>query len=220
MIRLGFVDDHPGMLGGVTAYLAEAAPDIVMRRSAPTVDELLGTGDGSRPGAYDVVMLDLRLGDGSTPPQNVARLRGTGAQVLVYCDGAAHRDAADAIGAGALGVLPKTEPLSALADAIREVAAGATVVSRELAQALESLPAHRTALSGREREVLRLYATDLPAKSVARRMGITEGTVKEYLKRIRAKVAAEGGAASTKLELRDVADSMGLLDGQRRPAGR
>lgn len=215
MIRLGFVDDHPGMLAGVAGYLAQTSPDIAMRRCAATVEALLEAGE-----TYDVVMLDLRLGDGTTPPENVARLRGAGAQVLVYCDGAPARDAAAAVGAGALGVVDKAEPMSRLEEAIREVAAGGTAVSTRLAQALEALPAQRTALSRQEREVLRLYSADLPAKSVARRMGITEGTVKEYLKRIRAKLAADGGSASTKLELRSVAEGMGLLDGQGRSAER
>jgi DNA-binding NarL/FixJ family response regulator len=215
MIRLGFVDDHPGMLEGVTGYLAKASPDIEMLRCAGTVEALLGAGE-----TYDVVMLDLRLGDGTTPRENVARLRGTGARVLVYCDSAPARDAAAAVVAGALGVVDKAEPMSRLEEAIREVAAGGTAVSSRLAQVLETMPAQRTVLSRQEREVLRLYATDLPAKSVARRMGITEGTVKEYLKRIRAKLAAEGGPASTKLELRSVAEGMGLLDGQGRSPGR
>ena len=82
--------------------------------------------------------------------------RATGAGVLVYCEGGAQRDAAAAVRAGALGLVQKAEPMSHLTDAVREVAAGGAVVSRELAQALEALPAHRAVLSGQEREVLRL----------------------------------------------------------------
>ena len=57
------------------------------------------------------------------------------------------------------------------------------------------------ALSEREREALRLYAANLPAKSVARRMGVSEGTVKVYLRRVRSKYQALNRPAATKLDL-------------------
>ena len=72
---------------------------------------------------------------------------------------------------------------------------------------------NRPDLSRRERDVLRLYAANLPCKSVARRLGITEASVKEYLKRIRRKYVVLGRVAGTKLDLYHRAREDGLIPG-------
>ncbi len=81
----------------------------------------------------------------------------------------------------------------------------------------------RPDLSRREQDVLRLYAANLPSKSVARQLGITEASVKEYLKRIRRKYASLGRVAGTKLDLYHRAREDGLVPGDtsgtRRPRG-
>lgn len=207
MIKVGVVDDHPLLLAGVERELPAAARDVRVVATAPSVAELLARGE-----RCDVVLLDLRLADGSRPEQNVVDLRAAGAEVLVYTEGSRRHSAAAALASGALGVAVKGDPVTALADAVRQVAGGATAVSPVMARAMEAAALRTAALSPQEREVLRLYAADLPAKSVARRLGITEGTVKEYLKRIRAKLAAASLPAPTKLELRNVAEDLGLLD--------
>jgi DNA-binding NarL/FixJ family response regulator len=206
-IRLGAVDDHPLLLEGIAAVLEREAPDVVLAGLAPTVDALLARGE-----TFDVVLLDLRLGDGSSPAANTARLRAAGAQVLVHTEGGRPVQAYAAVAHGALGVLLKNEPVDVLVDAVRQAAQGGAVVSREMVQALEVAPDLEHLLSAQELQVLRLYAADLPAKSVARRLQVREGTVKEYLKRIRSKLATRDVHATTKLELRDVAEAMGLLD--------
>ena len=72
----------------------------------------------------------------------------------------------------------------------------------------------RPVLSHREREVLRLYASNLPSTSVARQLGITEGSVKEYLKRVRRKYQQLGLAAGTKRDLYHRAREDGLVPGR------
>ncbi|MGH3408441.1 MAG: response regulator transcription factor [Streptosporangiaceae bacterium] len=59
----------------------------------------------------------------------------------------------------------------------------------------------RPALSPQEARALRLYATGMPMKSVARRMMIGEETVKQYVGRVREKYSRAGRAAPTKMEL-------------------
>jgi two-component system, NarL family, nitrate/nitrite response regulator NarL len=59
----------------------------------------------------------------------------------------------------------------------------------------------RPTLSHQERRALQLYATGLPMKSVAKKMAISEETVKQYLGRVRQKYIVAGRAAPTKLEL-------------------
>jgi len=67
-------------------------------------------------------------------------------------------------------------------------------------------------LTTRERQVLELYAVGLPAKSVARRLGVQIGTAKVYLKRIRAKYAALDRGAGTRVELYQRAIEDGFID--------
>lgn len=63
----------------------------------------------------------------------------------------------------------------------------------------------------REAEVLGLYLSGLAAKQVAHRLGLKESTVKEYLRRVRARYAAAGRPASTRMELYFRAVEDGLL---------
>lgn len=170
-VRVGAVDDHPVMLTGIRTELAPSDPDLVFGRTAATVAELLATGE-----QYDVVLLDLRLGDGSRPLDNVSRLRAAGPVDIIYTDGL-------------------------------DNAAGREVLSA----VLQSAPRLPAALSEREAEALRLYASNLPAKSFARRMGVSEGTAKEYLKRVRAKYTALDRPSGTKLDLYHRALGDGVL---------
>jgi two-component system, NarL family, nitrate/nitrite response regulator NarL len=150
----------------------------------------------------DVVLLDLDLGDGTTAERNVAAIRAAGPAVLVLS--ATGRPAAvrDAMRAGARGYVLKHEEAAELRAAIRAVAAGTDWVSARLACifATDDAP-DRPALSVQESRTLRLYATGLPIKSVARRLGISEETAKQYVRRVRKKYAQAGRAAPTKLDL-------------------
>nr|WP_255480951.1 LuxR C-terminal-related transcriptional regulator [Quadrisphaera sp. RL12-1S] len=69
----------------------------------------------------------------------------------------------------------------------------------------------RSVFTARELEVLALYATGIPAKSVARRMGVGLETVKTYVKRLRAKAEPLSIATTTRLELVDLARRLDLL---------
>ncbi len=107
-----------------------------------------------------------------------------------------------AVRAGALGYVLKSEEAGQIRTAIREVAAGRDWVSPRLASIFATDDAaDRPALSAQERRALQLYATGMPMKSVARKMAISEDTAKQYLGRVRAKYAGAGRAAPTKVEL-------------------
>jgi DNA-binding NarL/FixJ family response regulator len=193
---LGAVDDHPALLAGLRVELSRLDPGIRFLGQAACVPELLA--DGAR---YDVVLLDLRLQDGSRPADNVRSLLDAGCRVLVYTEGSTRPWVEEAIAAGAHGVLRKDRGTADLVDALRVLAAGDVYESAELAQALELASGLRPHLSDREREVLALYAAGMPAKSVARRLGVGVETAREYLKRIRAKYAAIGRPAYTRMEM-------------------
>lgn len=209
ILAVAAVDDHPALLSGLRVELAELDPGLHLVATASTVDELLS--DPARP-VPDIVLLDLRLGDGSRPDENVTKLVERGSRVLVYTEGRQHTEALAALQAGAQGVLLKDRPVATVALALRAVAAGETLESAETAAALqvdESLTSH---LSPQERRVLELYAGGMPARSVALRLGVTLETAKSYLKRIRAKYAALDRPAYTRMELYRRAVEDGVLD--------
>lgn len=173
---------------------------------ALTVSELEQDADGD----FDVVILDVRLEDGSEPADNVRRLAAHGWNVLLYTHEAPPRVLGRCLNAGARGVVGKHEDWPVLAEAVRTVARGEDFVNAEWARAVEAMTAADRAphLSERELQVVKLYAAGLPAKSVARRLGIAEDTVKEFLRRVRRKYAAAGRPADTKatLTLRAIED--------------
>jgi len=208
-LRIAAVDDHPALLAGLRHELAGLDPGLEFVATAPTVPDLLARLAGTP--IPDVVLLDLRLGDGSSPAQNVLALTDAGARVLVYTEGRQHAEALEAMQVGAQGVLLKDRPVATVAEALRAVADGDIVSSPETAAALqvdESLTSH---LSPQERRVLELYAGGMPARSVALRLGVTLETAKSYLKRIRAKYAAVDRPAYTRMELYKRAVEDGVL---------
>ena len=90
----------------------------------------------------------------------------------------------DALQAGADGYLLKHAEPETILSGIREVVAGGSPLDPKAARVLLSsrrAPGTAPALTDREREVLRLVGEGLPNKSIARRLGITERTVKAHL---------------------------------------
>lgn len=189
------VDRCPVLLAGLT-QLPEVSPRISYAASASSVDALLAGGT-----AVDVVLLELSLADGSTLGENIAKLVAAGAHVLIYTDGGRPSLIAEAVEAGALGVILKSAPLDAVAAAVATVHAGDPVLTAEMAEALARDAKLRPALSARELEVLRSLGLGLADKQIARQMGISEDTVKEYLRRIRAKYAERGRPAKSRVDL-------------------
>jgi DNA-binding NarL/FixJ family response regulator len=210
-VMVGAVDDHPTIVSGLRAELHRIDPRQHFVGSAPTVAGLLDGGPH-----LDVVLLDVLLGDGSQPRDNIRRLRAAGAQVLIFADRGSDALMREAIAAGALGIVLKDEAVTSVAEAVQIVNGGRFAVSPELAAILRSSDQSRPKLSERERQVLELYAVGLPAKSVARRLGVQIGTAKVYLKRIRAKYAALDRGAGTRVELYQRAIEDGFVD----PPGR
>lgn len=198
VIDIAAVDDHPIIRDSVAAWVTADENDIRVVATAATVEALLaGPGRGA-----DVVLLDLDLGDGTTVSDNVAAILAAGPAVLVLS--ASERPVAvrSAMRAGARGYALKNEQAAQIRAAIREVAAGGDWISPRLAYILATDDAAgRPALSHQETRALQLYATGLPMKSVARKMAISEETVKQYLGRVREKYALSGRAAPTKVEL-------------------
>ena len=105
---------------------------------------------------------------------------------------------------GAAGFLVKDAPVAELARAIRAVVAGERVIDRELAAAALAIGA--TPLSAREADVLREAADGATVADIARRLFLTEGTVRNYLS-----LAIGKTGARTRVEAARVAADKGWL---------
>jgi two-component system, NarL family, nitrate/nitrite response regulator NarL len=198
VIDVAAVDDHPIVRDGVAGWLTAAESDIRVVGTAATVDALLA-GPGRR---AQVVLLDLDLGDATTVEGNVAAILAAGPAVLVLAASDKPLAVRAAMRAGALGYVLKSEETSQVRAAIKAVATGKDWISPRLAYILATdNAADRPALSPQEARALRLYATGMAMKSVARKMAISEETVKQYVGRVREKYARAGRAAPTKVEL-------------------
>lgn len=118
----------------------------------------------------------------------------------------------EALNAGALGYLVKSEDAGMIVEAIRAARQGESFISTELDLALHASEGGGSPrLSAQERRVMALYGAGEPVKSVAYQLGISEETAKSYLKRIREKYRIAGIDVGTKVALRKQAINDGIL---------
>lgn len=194
--RIGLVEDHESVALGLRAMLV-GEPDLELTAWAPTVGELLAA-----EADFDLVVLDLRLADGTSPKANVEALRDAGFEALVFTGGENPYLVRSAARAGVLGVIRKSEPASKVVEALRVAASGGHVMTTDWAAAIDADPdLPDVGLSPRQREVLALYASGEKVARVARLTGLAEQTVNDYLNRIRRKYAEAGRPAPTKTDL-------------------
>ena len=198
VVRLAAIDDDAMVRVGFPSWLS-SRDDLAVTAVTATLDEFLAHPEAGR---TDVVLLDLNLRDGVEPAHNITRLRTAGHRVLVISVNTDADLVLAAIEAGAAGYLVKNDDIDALADALRTVAVGGSVISPELAFAIsrDRRPG-RPALSAREKDVVTTYASGATLETTARRLGISLGTAKKHLERVKAKYRKAGRPAHTKVEL-------------------
>lgn len=199
-VRVGVVDDHDLLVAGIRALLSARNSPARFVAGAHTVDGLLDTGVDC-----DVVVLDVRLDDGSTAEDNIRRLTAEGNSVLLHAD-SRHREAGPTlVRSGASGLVWKNDPARTLLSAIVMVADGGSWVSDDDGSTVD--------LTHRETEVLRLYATGMKYAETAASLDppVSVESVKTYLQRIRRRYDEAGRPASTRMELRRRALEDGLL---------
>jgi two-component system, NarL family, uhpT operon response regulator UhpA len=207
-IRLAIVDDHRMLLGALTEWVRNAAPDIDMVAAVASWPELLTHPEFP----VDVVLLDLDLKDNIPVSLKISTLKTTGVRVVLMSTYSEPNVVREALAAGALGYLVKSEDAGMIVEAIRAAAEGESFVSAELDLALNSGEVGGAPkLSAQERRVMALYGGGEPVKAVAFQLGISEETAKSYLKRIREKYRVAGIDVGTKVALRKRAIQDGIL---------
>ena len=194
--RIGVVDDHPSVVLGLASIL-NAQPDLHLVAGEATVPELLEQTD-----RLDLVLLDLVLADGSRPAANIEALAPRGIPVLAYTSGDRAALVREAGRAGAAGMVRKSELPSVIVESVRAVLRGEVVATADWAAALDSDSDFVSAeLTGREAEVLALYASGETAERVGEQLFITRETVLDHVRRIRAKYAAADRPVDTRIKL-------------------
>lgn len=201
-IRVAAIDDDRMLLGGLTAWLGPV-DDLELAPTCGTVTDYEQALAGGVE-VPDVVLLDLNLRDRTVPADNVRRVLASGALVIMVSTIPDADGVLATLEAGAAGYLTKDQDLEALLGAIREVAAGGSALSPELAFMIsrDSRP-QRPQLSPQERTVLTAYASGATLAAAARRAGVAYGTAREYLERVKRKYADAGRLTYTKLDLAD-----------------
>lgn len=177
------VDDHPVVRSGLRAVLATAGTVEVIGEAA-TGEEAITLAAHLHP---DVVLCDLRLGDGIDGIRATAALRELDPAPAVLILTTFDRDAEilGAIEAGAAGYLLKDVDPEAIINGILRAAAGDVVLAPDLAsRVLRGMHSPLPKLTDREVEVLRLLATGSTNKEIARALFVTEATVKSHLAHI------------------------------------
>jgi len=188
--RILIVDDHPLTREALSALLRAHGFDVI--GCASDGEEAIVEAARLRP---DLVLLDLSMPgiDGLTA---LPRLRGAApeAEVVVLTASGTEENLLAAIRAGAAGYLLKTEPPERIAAFLDGVANGEAALSGQVARRLLEQVRHGNgrdagvpdaiadALSARELEVLLLLDEHLGTDEIARRLFISEHTVRSHVK--------------------------------------
>ncbi|HNQ07360.1 MAG TPA: response regulator transcription factor [Tetrasphaera sp.] len=194
MTRVLVVDDHPIVRSGLRTLLdGQPGIDVVGEAAdGATALELAGAL------APDVVLCDLRLGDGMDGVGVARALQHPGGPAVVILTTYDHdSDIVRAIEAGAAGYLLKDAAPAQIVRAVELAAAGETVLSAaQEARVVATQRSAPRALSERELDVLQLIALGLTNREVARRLFVSEATVKTHLAHVYDKLGAPSRTAA------------------------
>jgi DNA-binding NarL/FixJ family response regulator len=184
MISVVIADDH-GIIRDGLSRLIDALDDVEVVGTAADGEEAVARCAETSP---DVVLMDLDMPnvDGIEATRRITAAQPQ-TSVLVLTSFSDRRRILGAIEAGASGYLLKDASSDDVADGIRAAARGEAPLDPRAARTVlnaHSEPDPLAALSPREREVLALLVEGLPNKLIARRLEISEKTVKTHLTRV------------------------------------
>jgi DNA-binding NarL/FixJ family response regulator len=181
VIRVVIADDHAVVRTGL-AELLSTVSDVELVGTARDGAHAVAVCAEQRP---DVVLMDLEMPevDGIEATRRIKAAQPETAVVILTSFSDRER-ILRALDAGAAGYLLKDAEPDELGRAVRAAARGDVPLDPKAARAVLSARIGETpadALSQREREVLAMVAEGLPNKLIARRLGISEKTVKAHL---------------------------------------
>jgi DNA-binding NarL/FixJ family response regulator len=182
VIRVAIADDHRVVRVGLEQLLA-TFDDV----------ELVGSADGGEAAAAlvaetkpDVMLLDLSMPDvDGIEVTRRAASASPSTRVVLFTSFSDREQILQALDAGAIGYLLKDAEPEAIHDALRAAARGEAPLAPKAAAELLAARSERSAggveLTARERDVLQLVIAGDANKQIARKLGISEKTVKGHL---------------------------------------
>ena len=175
MIRVVVAEDQSMVLGALAALL-EIEPEIEVVGQARDGREALALVRQYQP---DVLLTDIEMPvmTGLELTAEVARSHPK-TRVIILTTFARSGYLRRALDAGANGYLLKDSPAEELANAVRRVHRGGRAIDAELARDAWT---ERDPLSDRERQVLRMAAEGMASSAIAASLGLSDGTVRNYL---------------------------------------
>lgn len=189
-IKILIVDDHPLLRSGVVQLIALEA-DMETVGEAASGEEAIAKALQLEP---DLILLDLNMkGMNGIETLICLREQGITALIIMFTVSDNQEDVVAALKAGADGYLLKDMAPDQLILRIRDAAEGKIALSPQLSELLAlSIRAKNKngtapdpkSLTKRERQILKLIANGMSNKLIARRLDITEGTVKVHVKHL------------------------------------
>ena len=204
MIKVVIIDDHVVVRAGLR-YIIEADPEL----------EFIGEFGGGLGAAEfvmyndpDVVLLDVRMPDRN----GIDALKDILAadpkrRVVMLTTSDAEEDVFRAIEEGALGYVMKDSEISVISAAIKSAMAGEVFMTDDVRRIYETRKGSK-GLSSREAEALKLAAKGAGNKEIAAAMGLSENSVKMFMKRAFFKLGASSRAEAVQLAIK-----RGLIEG-------
>ena len=204
MIKVVIIDDHVVVRAGLR-YIIEADPELEL------IGEFgggLGAADFVMYNNPDVVLLDVRMPDRN----GIDALKDILAadpkrRVVMLTTSDAEEDVFRAIEEGALGYVMKDSEIDVISAAIRSAMAGEVFMTDDVRKIYETRKGSK-GLSARESEALKLAAKGAGNKEIAKEMGLSENSVKMFMKRAFFKLGASSRAEAVQLAIK-----RGLIEG-------
>lgn len=190
--------EDQAMVRGALAALLDLEGDIEVVAQAENGEQALAHVKTHQP---DLLVTDIEM-PGTTGLElaaEVSALRqagGLSTKVVILTTFARSGYLRRALEAGASGYLLKDAPASELAEALRRVHAGGRAIDPELA--LEAW-SEQDPLTDRERRVLRMAAEGQTTAAIASDLGLSEGTVRNYLSEAIGKLGAQNRVEAARI---------------------
>ncbi len=187
MIKILITDDHPIVRSGLRALLSSQS-DFEIVGEADNGEEAVRSAISLVP---DLILMDLQMpvldGLGAI---KLIREKLPKVNILVLTTYGTDADILPALEAGAIGYLLKDTPPEQLFHAVRNVASGEMSLAPRVAEKVTQRLTNpsKNVLSSREIEVLELASQGNPNKEIARKLFITEATVKSHFVHIFSKL--------------------------------
>jgi DNA-binding NarL/FixJ family response regulator len=196
-IRLVVTDDHPVVLQGLQAMLS-GEPDLSLVAACSSGQQTLEAVRAHRP---DVLVLDLHMpGLDGLAVLKALHQQGIPPRTVVLTAEIDDDQTLEVVRLGAGGIVLKEMAAHFLIDCIRKVHAGERWVERQaMGRALDTLLRReaglgelRHVLTAREVDIVRMIALGLRNVEIARRLSVSEGTVKSHLHHVYEKLGVDG----------------------------